>query len=78
MVRTNDDTETEVEDLDEYEAERILDITKEDGQIKYLVKWKGYDQKENTWEPPEHLNHAQRLLKNFHQQRQDQAKDQAR
>jgi hypothetical protein len=80
MVKT--DNETEVEDLEEYEAERILDMRKErpDGtkQIEYLVKWKGYMASENTWEPPEHLNHVQRLLKNFHQRRQNQARGQAR
>ena len=59
--------DVEVKD-EEYEAEKILDTRKQDGRIEYLVKWKGYDNSENTWEPAKHLMNAQRLLKRFHQQ----------
>lgn len=31
----------------------------------YLVKWKGYSQKDNTWEPKENLSHADALLKQY-------------
>ena len=61
-----DDVEVET---DEYEAEKILDVRTKDGRIEYEVKWKGYDNSENTWEPANHLMNAQRLLKNFHQHR---------
>ena len=61
-----DDVEVEA---DEYEAEKILDVRTEDGRVEYEVKWKGYDNSENTWEPANHLMNAQRLLKNFHQRR---------
>ncbi|XP_063242582.1 histone-lysine N-methyltransferase SUV39H2 [Bacillus rossius redtenbacheri] len=39
----------------EYEVERIVDHTVVDGKVHFLVKWKGWDHKDNTWEPEEHL-----------------------
>ena len=41
----------EVEEETEYEVEKILD---QQGQ-SYLIKWKGYDHTENTWEPVRNL-----------------------
>lgn len=31
----------------------------------YEVKWKGYDESQNTWEPAHHLSRAQDILKEF-------------
>jgi hypothetical protein len=39
----------------EYMVKRILQMKKFSGQTKYLVKWKGYDTLENTWEPVKNL-----------------------
>ena len=39
----------------EYEVKEILDIRKFSGQVKYLIKWKGYNTSENTWEPVKNL-----------------------
>ena len=33
------------------------------GKLEYKVKWAGYD--EVTWEPPEHLEHAQQKVAEF-------------
>jgi len=38
-----------------YEVERIIDCQPIDGQPHYLVKWLGYDESENTWEPEANL-----------------------
>ena len=35
------------------------------GKIQYLVKWEGYDESENSWEPPSSLWGAQDALKAF-------------
>ena len=53
----------EIEEEDEFEAEEIL---AQDGQ-KYLIKWKGCDETENTWEPLEHLTNCRSLLRQFRQ-----------
>lgn len=57
----------EVEDHDEYEVERILDVCKSKGRIEYYIKWKGYDGtlESAIWEPVSHLTHAKRLIKQF-------------
>ena len=50
---------------DVYEVEKILDTrTTTSGQQEYLIKWKGYSQGENSWEPTENLN-CPDLLKQF-------------
>ena len=37
---------------DVYIVEKILKKKRnEDGEIRYLVKWDGYESSENTWEP---------------------------
>ena len=38
--------------------------TKE-GKVEYLVKWKGYDVSDNTWEPVENLESSQELIDEF-------------
>jgi len=34
-------------------------------RLQYLLKWKGYPESDNTWEPVEQL-HALQLLKDYH------------
>ncbi|KAG7402537.1 Chromodomain Y-like protein [Fusarium oxysporum f. sp. rapae] len=39
-----------------FEVEEILEHEKrKDGKVWYLVKWRGYVDKDNTWEPEEHF-----------------------
>jgi hypothetical protein len=38
-----------------YDVEEILDCQPIDGQPHYLIKWLGYNDTENTWEPEEHI-----------------------
>ena len=45
------------EDEKEFIVENVIDKCKgPDGKVQYLIKWKGFDNTENTWEPTENLN----------------------
>jgi Zn-dependent protease with chaperone function len=36
-------------------------------RLEYLVKWKGYTDKHNTWEPADNLDNAKKKVTDFHQ-----------
>jgi len=50
---------------EEYEVEKICDIKFQDGEM-YLVKWKGYAMKHNTWESRKNLGNATAAIDAFH------------
>ena len=56
---------TPVEPETEYEVEDILRKRMISGEAHYLVKWKGYDTSENTWEPRGNLKNCARTLRRF-------------
>jgi hypothetical protein len=62
---------TSDEDTEEWEVERILNrkVSSADGKILYLLKWKGYSRKHNTWEPEAALEGCPKLLKQFEKER---------
>ncbi|KAF8750819.1 Chromo (CHRromatin Organization MOdifier) domain [Rhizoctonia solani] len=60
---------------EEYEVEKILD-SKWKGRGKarklwYLVKWKGYNEGSNSWEPVDNVGNAQEALEEFHKEHPD-------
>jgi hypothetical protein len=62
---------TEIEPVNpeaEYEVEELLDSKWVGHTVKYLVKWVGYPQSENTWEPKENLTKAISLLASYHRE----------
>jgi len=48
----------EIEGEDQWEVEAVAGAGKVKGKMQYLVKWKGYPDEENTWEPAHHMRHA--------------------
>lgn len=68
-VADTSDHEEEVEEKGEedeggYEVERIVDKRKYKGKVEYLIKWKGYSNEENTWEPIANLQ-CQELINEY-------------
>ena len=49
----------------EYEVETIIGKRKHRNQTQYLVKWVGYDDLHNSWEPASHLKNAKQKIKDF-------------
>jgi hypothetical protein len=57
-----------VESQEEYEVDKILNSHFYRRQLQYLVHWKGYSNRNNTWEPASNLSHAQTEVKKFHRE----------
>jgi len=62
-------TETSVEPDEEYQVKNILEKRMISGKTHYLIKWKGYNTSENTWELIENLNNCARTLQHFERKR---------
>lgn len=54
VLSDDEDDESETQ----YEIERIKAIKLENKKYYFLIKWKGYPDSENSWEPQENLNPA--------------------
>jgi hypothetical protein len=60
----------------EYVVEKIIDKIIKNGHLQYLVKWTGYSDRENTWEPLSNLQNCISLLKKHENSiMRNQAKD---
>ncbi|XP_045784641.1 histone-lysine N-methyltransferase SUV39H2-like [Maniola jurtina] len=50
---------------EEYIIEKIVDFKYESGQEMFYIKWKGWNNNANTWEPIENLDNCPDILKEF-------------
>jgi len=55
----------EVEGVEEWEVEKVLNKKKIRGVEKYLIWWKGFTAEEDTWERRENLKNAGELIEEF-------------
>jgi hypothetical protein len=49
----------------EYKVKKILNHKRVSGKLYYLVKWKGYNTLENTWEPIKNLTGYHQLIQQY-------------
>ena len=55
----------EVEEVEEWKVEKVLNKKKMRGVEKYLVQWKGFTVERDTWERRENLKNVEELIEEF-------------
>ena len=55
----------EVERVEEWEVEKVLNKKKMRGVEKYLIWWKGFTAEEDTWERRKNLKNTEELIEEF-------------
>ncbi|XP_054155053.1 chromobox protein homolog 1-like [Oppia nitens] len=60
------------EEEQEFAVEKVVEKRNVKGKIQYLIKWQGYGDEENTWEPVENLD-CDDLIEKFEEDRKAKA-----
>jgi len=55
----------EIEEVEEWEVEKILNKKKMRGVVKYLIRWKDFTVEGDTWEKRENLKNIEELIAEF-------------
>eukprot|EP00301_Raphidiophrys_heterophryoidea_P005649 c12352_g1_i1.p1 GENE.c12352_g1_i1~~c12352_g1_i1.p1 ORF type:complete len:251 (-),score=77.32 c12352_g1_i1:1137-1796(-) len=63
VQKTNQDDNSDSEP--EFEVEKILDDKKKGKQTHFFIKWKGFPESENSWEPEANLSNCVGIIKAY-------------
>jgi len=58
-------------DEEEYEVEKIVDHQGKGKTFEYRIRWRGYSEDDDTWEPPGNINNAGLKVHQYWEQRQE-------
>jgi hypothetical protein len=58
----------------ENEIEKVLNIRKTRKRLQWLVKWLGYRNEHNTWEPKQNLTHCEKAVREFYKKNPEKPK----
>ncbi|OJA11663.1 hypothetical protein AZE42_12939, partial [Rhizopogon vesiculosus] len=63
-----------VKNAEEYIAEELLSSRLYQGQLQYLIQWRGYPVEESTWESEDNVKNAPKLVISFYKKHLDAVK----
>lgn len=61
----NDKSNENISNNFPFEVEKVLDDKLENGRRFYLIKWRGYDHSQNTWEPKSSFAFPHKILAGY-------------